>query len=161
LALIRQRKLNDAAREDDALEKIVGNPDLEKLELPDFPGATSTRLARVVLAAELAGARGDANARRRGLQEAIARQDKLPYMEPPFWYFPIRQLLGMAYLDAGQPDDAERVYREDLKRNPENGWSLFGLLQSQRMQGKASAETETRFRDAWKHADIVLTGSCF
>jgi tetratricopeptide (TPR) repeat protein len=57
---------------------------------------------------------------------------------------------------------AEKVYREDLRRNPENGWSLFGLLQCLRAQGKAeAAELEARFRDAWKYADTTLTASCF
>src|SRR5262249_31511903 len=159
LALLRLGRAPEATREANALDKIVQDPGVEKLELPNFPGATLMRLARVVLAAEVAG--GDADARRRGLEEAVALQDKVPYMEPAFWYFPTRQLLGAALVDARKFAEAEQVYRDDLKRHPENGWSLFGLLQGLRAQGKPSADIETRFREAWKHADVTLTASCF
>ncbi len=160
LALLRLGRASEATREANALDKIIQDPAIEKLELPNFPGASLMRLARVVLAAEVAGAAGDADARRRGLEEAVALQDKVPYMEPAFWYFPTRQLLGAALVESRKFADAEQVYREDLKRHPENGWSLFGLLQCLRAQGKPAAEVEARFREAWKHADITLTASC-
>jgi predicted Zn-dependent protease len=71
---------------------------------------------------------------------------------------PVRQTLGTVLLEAGRPDEAEAVFWEDLKRNPETGWALFGLLQAQRAQGKndEAAATEVRFRKAWKDADITL-----
>ena len=55
------------------------------------------------------------------------------------------------------------MYREDLRRTPENGWSLHGLAQSLRAQGKAAEATavDARFRVAWARADVVLTGSRF
>ncbi len=61
------------------------------------------------------------------------------------------------------PRDAEQVYREDLKRNPGNGWSLFGLAQSLRAQGKTAeaARAEASFRTAWAQADVTLTASRF
>ena len=95
------------------------------------------------------------------LRRAVELQDDLPYMEPPFWYFPVRQALGAALLEAGEVKKAEEVYREDLRQHPENGWSLYGLLQTLRIQGR-SAEAdavEARFRDAWKYADFVPTRS--
>src|SRR5262249_29398416 len=106
---------------------------------------------------------GGSSDRLERLEQAVHLQDKLPYMEPPYWYFPIRQLFGAALLEAGKPAEAESVYREDLKRNPENGWSLFGLLQCLRAQGQteAAAGVEKRFRETWKHADITLTASYF
>ena len=75
----------------------------------------------------------------------------------------MRQTLGAALLQAGRAAEAEAVYREDLRRNPENGWSLFGLAQSLRAQGKsaeAGAE-DVRFRRAWTRADVTLTASRF
>ena len=74
-------------------------------------------------------------------------QDAHWFTEPPPWYFPVRQSLGAVLLEAGRPAEAEAVYREDLRRNPDNGWSLFGLAQSLRAQGKtAEAEqVEVRF----------------
>ncbi len=163
MAFVRTRQSEEAQREAAALDKIAQDKPIEGLELPNFPGASLVRIARTVLTAEVAGLKGETDARLRGLEEAIRLQDKIQYMEPPFWYFPIRQLLGLAHMQAGQFVEAEKVYKADLKRNPDNGWSLFGLLQRLRAQGKneAAADAEKRFRDAWKHADMTLTASCF
>ena len=94
---------------------------------------------------------------------AIATEDAGLYFEPPTWYYPVRHSLGVVLLEQGHADQAEAVYREDLKRFPENGWSLFGLMQAQRAQGKTkeAAETDKRFREAWKDADVTLTASRF
>jgi tetratricopeptide (TPR) repeat protein len=64
-------------------------------------------------------------------------------------------------LDAGRPDEAEAVYWEDLKKNPENGWALYGLHQALKAQGKNddAALMEARFKKAWKDADITLNAS--
>ena len=66
-------------------------------------------------------------------------------------------------LKAGDSEQAERVYREDLEHFPENGWSLFGLLAALRQQGKTeeAADVERRFHEAWRNADVVLTASRF
>ena len=85
------------------------------------------------------------------------------YFEPPKWYYPIRHSLGAALLKAGQNAEAEAVYREDLKRFPENGWSLFGLAAALRAQGKSAeaAAVDQRFSKAWSAADVKLTASRF
>jgi predicted Zn-dependent protease len=82
----------------------------------------------------------------------------LIYTEPPDWHAPVRQTLGAVLLEADRPAEAEVVFWEDLRQNPENGWSLFGLAKSLRAQGKsdAAAEAETRFRKAWANADVEL-----
>ncbi len=90
------------------------------------------------------------------LSEAVAIEDTLPYDEPPAWHAPVRQSLGAVLLAARRPAEAETAYREELRRNPENGWSLFGLEQALRAQGRkdeAKAVAE-RFERAWMHADI-------
>jgi tetratricopeptide (TPR) repeat protein len=163
MAFIRQRNLAEAEKAARALDEIAQSKEIEKLELPDFPGPAATRVAQAVLNAELGGLRADLDARLAGLAEAVKLEDKLPYMGPAFWYFPVRQLHGAALVDARQFAEAEAVFREDLKRHPENGWSLCGLLQCLRAQGKsdAAAAVEMRLREAWKHADIVLTAACF
>ena len=80
------------------------------------------------------------------------------YEEPPAWFMPLRQRLGAILLASGRPVRAEKAYREDLARRPENGWSLFGLAQSLRAQNKteAAAKIEQRFEQAWKTADVKL-----
>jgi cytochrome c-type biogenesis protein CcmH/NrfG len=90
-------------------------------------------------------------------------QDEHWFTEPPPSYFPVRQSLGAALLQAGRASEAEAVYREDLRRNPENGWSLFGLAQSLRAQGRNTDATavDARFRRAWARADVALTSSRF
>jgi tetratricopeptide (TPR) repeat protein len=94
---------------------------------------------------------------------AMAIEDGILYFEPPTWFYPIRHSLGAVLLQAGKPAEAEVVYQQDLKRFPENGWALFGLLQALRAQGKVeeAAGVETRFRTAWKDADVTLTASRF
>jgi tetratricopeptide (TPR) repeat protein len=95
------------------------------------------------------------------LTEAVAQEDKLMYDEPADWFFPARHLLGAELLKAGKSAQAEAVYREDLRRNPNNGWSLFGLAQALRAQHKlsAAAAIDVKFREAWKRSDVTLTAS--
>ena len=96
-------------------------------------------------------------------REAATIEDAGLYFEPPKWYYPIRHSLGAVLLKAGRPAEAETVYREDLRRFPENGWSLFGLAQALRAQGKQTdaAAMEARFRQAWPDTDVTLTASRF
>jgi predicted Zn-dependent protease len=83
------------------------------------------------------------------------------FTQPPPWYYPVRQSLGFALLQAGRAAEAEAVDREDLRRNPENGWSLFGLARSLRAQGQSAdaAAVEARLRLASAHADVTLMAS--
>jgi tetratricopeptide (TPR) repeat protein len=96
-------------------------------------------------------------------REALKIEDAGLYFEPPKWYYPIRQSLGAALLKAGRSAEAETVYREDLKRFPENGWSLFGLASALTAQGKTAeaAAVDKRFSEAWSAADVKLTASRF
>ena len=91
-------------------------------------------------------------------REAVAAQDALLYDEPPAWCFPARESLGGALLRAGQPAEAEAVFRENLKRYPRNGRSLFGLMESLKAQQKITdAEwVEQEFEKAWQHSQLQL-----
>jgi tetratricopeptide (TPR) repeat protein len=97
------------------------------------------------------------------LRDSAKREDRLRYIEPPDWIQPVRHALGAALMDAGRFAEAEQVYREDLVRYPNNGWSLYGLSQALKRQGKgAEALTvKLQFDKAWEHADIKLASSCF
>ena len=97
------------------------------------------------------------------LRQAVAAEDRLAYNEPKDWFFPVRHLLGAQLMQAGKMSEAERVYREDLERNPANGWALYGLSAALKAQGKTAESTQVarQFESAWKHADIKLTASAF
>ncbi|QPD04191.1 MAG: Tetratricopeptide repeat (TPR) protein [Candidatus Nitrospira kreftii] len=126
-------------------------------------GKTALSIAVHALSGEIATRRGDLNAGITHFREAAKTEDGGLYFEPPKWYYPIRHSLGAALVKVGQHAEAEKVYREDLRRFPENGWSLFGLAQALRAQGKdtEAAATESRFRRAWTGADVTLTASRF
>jgi tetratricopeptide (TPR) repeat protein len=111
--------------------------------------------ARIALAE---GRRGTA---RIALREAVTKEDGLAYNEPSDEFFPVRHLLGAALLDAGRPAEAEAVYREDLKRHPNNGWALHGLGRALEAQGKKAEAEKARLKEAWRHADTELTASAF
>jgi tetratricopeptide (TPR) repeat protein len=97
------------------------------------------------------------------LREAVMREDKLAYDEPRDWFFPVRHMLGAQLLAANRPSEAEAVYREDLLRNPSNGWSLYGLSAALKAQHRAveAASVDAQLRAAWKNADVALTASAF
>lgn len=90
-------------------------------------------IAVIVLAGELAAQRGEYDPAVARLPRAALLEDNLIYDEPPDWHVAVRQSLGAVLLTAGRP--AEAVYWQDLEQNRENGWSLFGLIQSLRAQG--------------------------
>jgi hypothetical protein len=115
-------------------------------------------VANQVLAARLDAANGRTESAIAHWQKAAEAQDKLNYDEPPDWYYPVRESLGSALLSSGKAKDAETVFREDLRRNPRNPRSLFGLKESLAAQHADSdaAWVERQFHDAWKNADVEL-----
>ena len=83
----------------------------------------------------------------------------LAYSEPADWFYPVRHYEAAALLDAGKAKEAEAVYREDLRRNPSNGWSLFGVWKSLEAEKRTqdAAAAKAAFDDAWTAADFALT----
>lgn len=120
-------------------------------------------IAMHALVAEIAYQRGDFADAVAHFTVAAELEDSFNYVEPPQWATPIRRSLGAALLKAGSPADAERAYMEDLKRFPENGWSLHGLAASLRAQGKAAEAdaADARLAATWRGADVVLPASRF
>jgi tetratricopeptide (TPR) repeat protein len=94
------------------------------------------------------------------LREAVKLEDNLHYDEPPAWMIPARHALGAFLLKNGKAAEAEEVYREDLKRLPNNGWSLYGLSQALKAQGKDAGEYEAQFAKVWAKADVKIRSSC-
>jgi predicted Zn-dependent protease len=96
------------------------------------------------------------------LRAAVTAEDSLHYDEPPGWILPVRHSLGANLMQAGQYAEAEQIYRDDLARLPENGWSLYGLAHSLELQHKdqEAAAVEARFHKIWAKADLRITSSC-
>ncbi|MBN8248954.1 MAG: hypothetical protein J0L84_16115 [Verrucomicrobia bacterium] len=145
-----------AARELDSLRDLAGSDAVAALNNPAFPVTATLAVPVAWLSARVAAARGDAPGMIAAFETAVAAEDAIPYMEPTFWPLPVRQAFGAALIRAGDPARAEAVFREDLNRWPRNGWSLFGLEQALRAQGRAeaAADVQRQFTDAWKHADV-------
>ena len=160
-AFIARDQLDRAASELTALKSVMQHEAFAST-LKDLPLLTNLQIASRVVEGELAARREDADTAIRVLREAVAIEDGLPYSEPPIWHQPTRHVLGAVLLEAGRPTEAEEVYRQDLKLFRENGWSLFGLMESLKAQlhrSPEAAEVERRFEKAWRRSDVTLTSS--
>jgi tetratricopeptide (TPR) repeat protein len=116
-------------------------------------------LAASILDARIAMARGESGHAIQFWMRAVQLEDGFRYNEPPEWFYPVRESLGAALLSAGKAAEAEQVFREDLRQNPRNPRSLFGLMQSLKAQQRDAdaAWVERQFNEAWKEADTKLT----
>jgi tetratricopeptide (TPR) repeat protein len=97
------------------------------------------------------------------LAKGAELEDALVYDEPPGWMQPVRHAWGALLMSAGRRGEAQRVYREDLERNPGNGWSLLGLELALRAGGEdeEAERTAKALEAAWERADVRPTSSCF
>jgi tetratricopeptide (TPR) repeat protein len=120
-------------------------------------------IADEVLSGEIFAKKGDFDRAIADLERAVRLEDGLIYNEPSDWYFPVRHVLGAVLMEAGLPAEAEVVYWADLRDNPENGYSLFGLKQALEAQSNSdvAAVVSERFEAAWKDADVELKSSRF
>ncbi len=139
------------------LETIIAATPADKLVMR-HSAQKLLRIAAAELAAQLARCEGKLDAAVSHWRTAVALQDELLYDEPPPWYFPTRQALGTLLLAAKRPAEAEAVFREDLERHPENGWSLHGLERSLRAQDHLTEadQVHANFVRAWSRADFKL-----
>jgi tetratricopeptide (TPR) repeat protein len=154
-ALAGTGKLGDARNEQKAFESSVHK--LPKDYMMGINSAESLcRIAAAIIDARLAS---DPAAAVEHWKRAVADQDLLRYDEPPAWFYPVRESLGGALLRAGRALEAEAVFREDLRLNPRNGRSLFGLMKSLEAQKKTHDLEWVRreFERAWRFAEVKLS----
>jgi len=120
-------------------------------------------IATLVLDGEIAAKTNNYDVAIVKLRAAVRHEDGLKYDEPPDWIQPRRHTLGAVLLRAGRPAEAEAVYREDMQKNPENGWALMGLRNALLMQGQEAeaAKADARFHKAWAHADVSPKFTCY
>jgi tetratricopeptide (TPR) repeat protein len=162
MAFTATGRLPEAEHELAELVKVVDDPSLKNpVTFSSNTGQAILRIAPEIVAGEIASKKKDWDRAILHLDRAVRYEDALIYQEPADWHAPVRQNLGAVLLDAGRPDEAEAVFWEDLRKNPGTGWSLFGLLQALKAQGKRdeAALIEQRLKDAWKHADFALAAA--
>lgn len=141
------RKFEDATPADQVFAMPINNKAKDVLKIADD-----------VLSAKIATAEKDPFKAQTALREAVRLQDTLKYGEPPDWFQPVRETLGGALLSDGKAEEAEKIFRADLQKNPRNGRSLFGLSEALRAQGKNTdaGMVDAQFKDAWRKADTKL-----
>ena len=161
LALAAIGKLPDAEASLAELRRLAALVPADRIVADNQPAVLHLEVAEKVLAGEIAARRRRTDEAIRLLHEGVAAEDRLPYTEPPPWYQPVRHRLGALLLRDGRAAEAEAVYREDLRRNPENGWALHGLGEALRRNGKRAevAAVEERRHRAWARADVKLPAS--
>lgn len=154
MALAGTGKMAEAEKERNALSAIADATPADAIFAMPFNNKTKDilKIATNVLGAKIDLAKknnADAVAK---LREAVTVQDSLRYGEPPDWFSPVREMLGAALLMGGNNAEAEKVFREDLDRNPRNPRSLFGLQQALKAQGRTydAGLVEGQFRRSWK-----------
>ena len=160
-ALAAMGKHDEAEAERQALEEIAGGLK-EGTTVGNSQAKDILGIASHALAGEIAAQRGETDAAVEHLGKAIALEDGNKYDEPPDWPQPVRHSLGAVLLRAGRAAEAEKVYREDLVRWPENGWALWGLARALEKQDRRreAEEVQARFAKSWSRADVQIDTTC-
>jgi tetratricopeptide (TPR) repeat protein len=163
LAFTATRQLQQAEQELAALRQIIKDGSLDWPLMSLNTARDVLSIGPEVLAGEIAVARGQFDSAIAHLERAVRLEDALAYTEPSEWQSPPRLTLGSVLLESGYSAEAETVYWEDLRRNRNNGWALFGLLKALRAQKKDGQATliEARLKEAWARADVQLNASRF
>jgi tetratricopeptide (TPR) repeat protein len=151
IAQVQRGDAAAAATELAEIERITNSTDFKPFEGWGIPAKDVTVIAAHVLRARMAQSKKDLDAAVRELEAAIALEDKLPYMEPPYWYYPVRQTLGAVLILKGEHQKARDVFRASLQKTPNNGWALYGLAQTYEREGlkREARAVEKHLARAW------------
>ncbi len=151
VAFAQKKDVAAARAEIDAIARIGRDADWKPFAEWGVPAKEIVETARVVATGRLADATGDLDGAAKAYEDAIFIEDSLPYTEPPYWYYPVRQSLGAVRLRQGRLDEAEKAFRESLARVRNNGWALAGLAATYKRKGDAPAAraTQRAYAAAW------------
>jgi tetratricopeptide (TPR) repeat protein len=162
MAFAATGRFAEAQAEREKLAAIAAAMPESRIVADNQPAKQLLFVAASLLGGEIAARQGLVEPAEKLLRQAAAREDGLPYTEPPPWSLPVRHYLGAMLLDQKKYADAAKVYEEDLQRYPNNGWSLYGLTESLRTTNPDEAKkSETNFTTTWQRADVKLTSSRF
>jgi len=151
VAFIEKGNMDSARKEQQAIDQLRTSGDFENLKTAGIPADDVLQIASHVMQARMAQVNGKLDDAAENFEKAAALQDKLAYMEPPYWYYPVRQSLGAVLLQKGDLDAAEQAFRASLVRAPNNGWALYGLTQVYKKRGDAqrAAAAQELLDKAW------------
>jgi tetratricopeptide (TPR) repeat protein len=159
VALAADKQTRAAAREARAIARLQHGADFSDLTAIGVPAREVLKLAHHVVLARIAQAQGDLARAAREFEAAAGIQQGFPYMEPPYWYYPVHQSLGATRLLLGQLDRAETAFKASLEQTPNNAWALSGLLRVYERRGDREAARRTLARlDAARVGDADLPG---
>jgi predicted Zn-dependent protease len=144
IAQARLGRADEARSEAAAIGALAKTPEITALPDAGVPGPDVLSIAVHEIEARIAQQAGDQARAATLFAEAAAVQDRLPYMEPPYWYYPVHQSLGAALMAQGKPAEAAMAFREALQRSPNNGWAAAGLLRAAEAQGDQATADEAR-----------------
>lgn len=144
VALARLGREDEARAEIAAIEALAHTPAITGMPDAGVPGPDVLTIAEKVVEARIAQSKKDYAQAATLFGQAAEIQDRLPYMEPPFWTYPVYQSLGAALLQQGKPKEAQAAFREAIKRTPNNGWAAAGLLQAAEASGDAASAEEAK-----------------
>jgi tetratricopeptide (TPR) repeat protein len=143
------------------LEKVKKTAATSKVEFRNHSAARLVGILAAILDGEITRMAGDVPAAIAKFEQAVKLDDELDYDEPEPLPFPARHWLGAALIEAKRFSDAEGVYRKDLEQHPHNGWSLLGLQQALKAQGKTDAAVDADLEKSWSRSDTWIKASRF
>lgn len=162
LALAAKDKINEARAEREIFINAVDAVP-ENVQFGNNKARTVLQIGKEYVTGEIEFRAGNRQLGIAHLRTAAALDEALAYDEPWAWMVPAAHALGALLLESGLVAEAREVYESDLKRHPENGWALRGLLECYEKNGDAekAADTRARFEKAWARADVKITASCY
>ena len=148
-----------ARKEAEAIQAIVKNTDWSVLTLWGIPAEPVLNVAAEVVLARAAQAENNQEVAIASLKKAAETQDTIPYMEPPFWYYPVRQSLGAALIMTGKPEEAQKEFAAALERERNSAWVLYGIKEAAKAKGDTAAEQKAAddLAKVWKGDPAMLT----
>ena len=150
-AFVAKGDTDSARKEQAAIDHLRQSGDFSSLSTAGVPAEQVLQIASHIVQARIVQSKGDLAAAADNFEKAAVLEDQLAYMEPPYWYYPVRQSLGAVLLQKGDLDGAERAFRSSLVKAPNNGWALYGLAEVYKKRGdaKRAAATEELLGKAW------------
>ncbi len=150
VALAQLGAVEEAADEAAAINALIETADFSPLEAQYLPADVVLGIAQSIVAARIAQAEGDLSSAEARLREAVALEDSIAYMEPPYWYYPVRQTLAAVLYQQGRYEESAAMFRDALAKLPKNGWALWGLMKAEEKAGDPGfAETTRLFEAVW------------